>query len=561
MTYESKPWLRFYEQGVGPEIDIPEVTLKDWVERIDRDFPERPAFHFLGVTWTYRKLMENADRFAQALNEHGIGKGDILAIHLVNSPQYLIAIIGAIKAGVIFSGLSPLLTAEEMFYQLSDSGAKAIITLDNLFEEKLAGIANKLHNLKLVVVTKLLDFVEAGRPVSAPKELPGKKVRWLKGLLSHYLARPPKVTIAPEDTSCIQYTGGTTGVPKGAVLNHRNIVANVSQYGAWLKTEMGREVILCGFPMFHVAGLFHVMQSLAYAFTQVLVPNPRDTKHIIQEMARCRPTFMAAVPTLYLLLLREPEFQRLDFSGLETCMCGAAPFPVEKIKDLEEVVGPSKLIEVFGMTETSPLLTANPKKGLKKAGSVGLPLPSTWLKLVDPETGQREVLRGEEGEIIARGPQVMKGYFNKPQETAAVLREHNGELWMHTGDVARMDEDGFFFIVDRAKDMINVGGYKVFSSEVEHKLSENPAIELCALVGVPNPERPGSELVKLVVQKSQSHRDKPDDVVREQLEAFARERLAPYKVPKIIEFLERMPLTSVGKIDKKALRSQASKKS
>lgn len=549
MTYESKPWLTFYEQGVSPEIDIPKVTLKDWVERIDRDFSGRPAFHFLGLTWAYRKLMENADRFAQALNEHGIRKGDIPAINLVNSPQYLIAIIGAIKADVIFSGLSPLLTADEMFYQLSDSGAKATTTLDNLFEEKLAGIADKLHNLKLVVVTKLLDFVEAGRPVSAPEELPGKKVWWLKELLSHYSARPPKVTITPEDISCIQYTGGTTGVPKGAVLTQRNIVANMSQYGAWLKTEMGREVILCGFPMFHVAGLFHVMQWLAFAFTQVLVPNSRDTKHIIQGMARCRLTFMAAVPTLYLLLLGEPEFQRLDFSGLETCMCGAVPFPVEKIKDLEEVVGSGKLVEVLGMTETSPLLTANPKKGLKKAGSVGLPLPSTRLKLVDPETGQGEVLQGEEGEIIAKGPQVMKGYFNKALETAAVLREHNGELWMHTGDVARMDEDGYFFIVDRAKDMINVGGYKVFS------------VELCALVGVPNPECPGSELVKLVVQKSESHYDKPDDVVREQLGAFARERLAPYNVPKIIEFVERMPLTSVGKIDKKALRSQANRKS
>ena len=561
MIYDSKPWLRFYDQGVNPEVDIPKVTVKDWAEQVVRDFPDRPAFHFLGVTWTYRKLIENADRFAQALSEHGIGKGDVLAINLFNCPQYLIAIIGAIKAGVIFSGLSPLFTADETGHQLSDLDAKAMITSDNLLEEKLVGITDKVPNLKLVLVTKLLDFVEESKPVSTPKKLPGKEVRWLKEFLSHKSGRPPEIRMTPEDICCIQYTGGTTGVPKGAVVTHRNIVANVSQYGEWLKTERGRELLICGFPMFHVAGLFHVMQSLAFAFTQVLIPNPRDTKHIIHEMARYRPTFMAAVPTLYLLLLQEPEFHRLDFSSLKTCMCGAAPFPVEKIKDLEEVVGPDKLIEVFGMTETGPLLAANPKKGLKKTGSIGFPLPSTRLKLVDTDTGQKEVPQGEEGEIIARGPQVMKGYFNKPQETATTLREHNGELWMYTGDVARMDEDGYFYIVDRVKDMINVGGYKVFSNEVEQKFSENPAIEICALVGVPNPERPGSELVKLVVQKSQSYRDQPDDLVKEQLQIFVRERLAPYKVPKIIEFVESMPLTSVGKIDKKALRIQASKKS
>jgi acyl-CoA synthetase (AMP-forming)/AMP-acid ligase II len=306
--------------------------------------------------------------------------------------------------------------------------------------------------------------------------------------------------------------------------------------------------------MFHAGGLSHAIRSLAFAMVQTIIPNPRDTQHIIKEMARYRPTYISCVPTLYLRFMQEPEFRGLDLSCLRICACGAAPFPAEKFNDFEEVFGPGKMINSLGVTEATNILISNPRKGTRKIGSVGVPIPSTRVRLVDIETGEREVPFGEEGEIIARGPQIMKGYLNKPEETAIALREHNGELWLHTGDVARMDEDGFFFIVDRIKDMISVGGFKVFSSEVEHKLSKSPAVGLCAIIGVPNPERPGDSIVKLVIQKSPAYRDVPDEVLQEQLIAFCREQMAPYKVPKIIEFMESMPLTSVGKVDKKSLR-------
>jgi len=254
------------------------------------------------------------------------------------------------------------------------------------------------------------------------------------------------------------------------------------------------------------------------------------------------------------MLAEEPGFRDLDFSRLEFCMSGASPFPVESIKELESIIGAGKVMEVYGLTETSPIVTMNPRKGLKKIGSVGVPVSNTRVRLVNLETGSTQVPLGEEGELIVSGGQVMQGYLNKPEETKIALREHDGEVWLHTGDVARMDEDGFFYIVDRTKDMLNVAGFKVFSREVEEKLYEHPAIDLCAIIGVPNPKRAGTDLVKLVVQLSQAYKGRDHDQVREELLAFARDNFAPYKVPKIIEFVDTLPLTVVGKVDKKALR-------
>jgi acyl-CoA synthetase (AMP-forming)/AMP-acid ligase II len=254
------------------------------------------------------------------------------------------------------------------------------------------------------------------------------------------------------------------------------------------------------------------------------------------------------------MLMDNPKFRKLDFSPLAFCLSGASPFPVESIRALEAIVGAGKVVEVYGMTETSPLITCNPHLGQKKIGTVGLPLSNTRVKLADLETGILEVPIGGEGELIIQGPQVMKGYLNRPEETAHALREFQGEVWMHTGDVARMDEAGYFTLVDRAKDMLNVGGFKVFSREVEEKLYDHPAVDLCAIIGVPNPQRPGSELVKLVIQRSQASKDRQEETLKQEILDFARENLSPYKVPKIVEFVDSLPLTPVGKVDKKALR-------
>ena len=286
-------------------------------------------------------------------------------------------------------------------------------------------------------------------------------------------------------------------------------------------------------------------------WTQVLIPNPRDTKHITAQIAKYRPTALINVPSLYQLLMAEPKFRQLDHSALSACISSASPFPEESQKQLEAIVGKGKLIENYGMSETSPLIASNPSRGKKKLGSIGLPLPNTNVKLVDPTTG-KEALPGEPGEICVRGPQVMVGYYKKPDETK-IAADAGG--YMHTGDVAVMDEEGYLKIVDRTKDMIIVSGYKVFSVKVEAVLTEHPAVEMAAMIGVPNPERPGSEIVKAYIQLGQEHAGGDREQIREDILAFARGKLTPYEVPKIIEFMDALPLTAVGKLDKKRLRA------
>ena len=338
------------------------------------------------------------------------------------------------------------------------------------------------------------------------------------------------------------------------MLTHRNIVVNIQQISNWIEFERGREVMCSAFPLFHLAGLMVGMACLSNAIPQCLIPDPRNTKHICHEIKNYRPTLMTNVPSLYQMLLETPQFKSLDFSSCKACISGAAPFAVEAIQAFEAVVGHGKVIEVYGMTETSPILTMNPLKGTKKIGTVGIPVQGTRIKLVDVESGTLEVPVGEEGELIANGPQVMKGYHNKPDETAHALRDFQNEKWLYTGDVARMDADGFFTIADRVKDMLIVSGFKVFSREVEETLYQHAAVEMCAIVGIPNPDRPGNDIVKLVIQKKEAARDQDNALLEKELLAFCRENMAPYKVPKIVEFTEAIPLTAVGKVDKKALR-------
>jgi len=554
MNKNIKLWSKSYDPWIQEGMEIPNTTISTLIGQTVQKFPDRPAFRFYDLVWTFAEFSEKADRFACALNEQGIQKGDVLAINLLNSPQYLIAFYGAIKAGVIVSGLSPLLMKNEITFQLSDLKASAVITFDYLLEDRLADVAVGIESLKLIIVTALGDFLDRENPSPKAKDLPGIEVKRLEDILSRSPARAPQVDLVPEDICVIQYTGGTTGVPKGAVLTHHNWMGMQAQFGMWLDTERGKDVLLCPFPMFHVAGTFHAMQGLVFGFTQIIIPDPRDLNHIIEQINRYKPTIMGTAPALVTILLKEADFRKLDFSGLYYCMCGSAPVPVEKAKELEQVIGSNKLAEVYGLSETCSLVSANPRDGVKKVGSIGVPLPATRLSLVDLETGETEVPAGEEGEIIASGPQIMKGYYHNPEETRIALREHDGEVWLHTGDVGRMDEDGYFYIVDRIKDMINVGGYKVFSNEIEQKISKHPAIDQCAIVGVDHPERPGSELVKLVVVKGKLYAEKPDEEARQDLLEYCRNHFAPYKVPKIVEFVEEIPLTRVGKVNKKALR-------
>ncbi|MDX2447842.1 MAG: AMP-binding protein [Desulfobacterales bacterium] len=562
--YDEKPWLNFYDEGMEAEIVVPDASYIDLFLETAEKYPDKPAIHFMGVTLPYRGLNDLSTRFAAYLESCGCGPGDTVGINLPNIPQYLIALVGALRRGCAVTGISPLLTPSEMAYQINDSNTKFLVTLDAIFEHRLRAVAGDVPHLKHVAGASIGDYLPAIKrilgkllkkiPTGKLDPLPSMEVIPFKKIMSISEPDISPVSIDPEDTCLLQYTGGTTGLPKGTILTHRNLVVNIHQVLGWLNMEAGEEVMCSAFPLFHLAGLMVGMSSLAKNIPQCLIPDPRNTKHICGEIEKYQPTLMTNVPSLYQILMEEPKFKTLDFSRCKLCVSGAAPFAVESIEAFESIVGKGKVLEVYGMTETSPILTMNPARGIKKIGSVGIPVQSTRIKLVDIETGTREVPVGEEGELIAHGPQVMKGYLNKPEETAHALRDFQGEKWLYTGDVANMDADGFFSIADRVKDMLIVGGYKVFSREVEEKLYQLPDVEFCAVVGVPNADRPGNDIVKLVIQRSTQAQDKDPEVFKEEIAAFCKEKMAPYKIPKIIEFIDAIPLTAVGKVDKKALR-------
>jgi long-chain acyl-CoA synthetase len=565
MKYDDKPWLKVYNKWVVPEFPIPDVSFVDLMEEIFRDLPDRPAYHYLGITRTYRDLDLDSARFAAFLSGIGCKPGDVVGINLPNIPQSLIAFVGTLRAGCAVTGVSPLLTPQELEYQINDSDTKVLVTLDALFEHKFVKIHDRVPKLSHVVTNSIVDFLPGPKRFLAKllKKVPtgkvapvgDKKVVDFMDLLRSYPPEKPRVSIKPEDTALIYYTGGTTGPPKGAELSHRNIVSNSIMVGEWCTLERGKELFCSAFPFFHLAGTAVYTFAIRKGATYVLIPDPRNTDHICRELATYRPTIIVNVPSLYMMLLENPAFKKLDHSGVKTVFSSSAPLAVETIRALESVFGEGKIVEAYGMTETGPLLTLNPI-GKARAGSVGVPLPNVRLKLVDIEKGTKEVPFGKEGEIIAQSPSIMKCYRKKAEETKKALRLFNGEVWMYTGDVGKMSDDGYLSVVDRAKDMIIVSGYKVFSKEVEDKLYKHPGVELCAFVGVSDPKRPGSEIVKAFIQLRDAYKKKEQSEVEADILAFCRENMSAFKIPKIIKFVDQIPLTSVGKVDKKALREK-----
>ena len=565
MTTE-KFWQKSYDNGLT---DLPpekwETNYVDAVKPVFEKYPHKTALAYMGVEITFAELDQYANRFADMLRTNGLTKGDVVGINLPNIPEYVIAWLGTLRAGCVVSGVSPLLSPEEMEYQLLDSNAKGLVTLDAIYAGRLVGIASRLTDLKVVVAASVGGFLPAIKRVlgkllgKIPKgkvtPLEGKQVFCFEEVIKPgaFSSKPPDVELAPDDIAYIQYTGGTTGMPKGALLSHRNVVADLIIVQTWLEWEPGKGLALSGFPFFHIAGLFFNKNCIYLGWTQVLIPNPRDTDHICKELAKYKPSTIVNVPSLFQLLIANPKFKALDHSNVEACICAATPFPEESQKDLEQIVGKGKLLEVYGMTETSPLTTMNPSKGKKKLGSIGLPLLNTDIKLLDPGTGE-EVPLGKPGELCVKGPQIMVGYYNKPEETRKTIDE-NG--YLHTGDVVVQDEEGYLRIVDRTKDMIIVSGFKVFSKKVEETLTEHPAIEMIATIGVPNPERPGSEFVKAFITLAPGYEIEGDEeAMKTNIIQFAKEKLAPYEVPKIIEIRKELPLTTVGKLDKKKLREK-----
>ncbi|MHA2290041.1 MAG: AMP-binding protein, partial [Promethearchaeota archaeon] len=478
---------------------------------------------------------------------------------------YVIAVLGTLRAGCIVSGVSPLLSPVQIVYQLNDLGSTGkkvgLVTLDTRFSKDIIRITDKIDPLKIIIVTKVDSFApnseDLVKSIGKISEVvvPSLESKTVLDFTDDIIKKSSKedlnMELSPEDVGWIQYTGGTTGPPKGAMLTHKNRVSNFKSLGEWLKWENGKEIMLSGFPFFHIGGINVCEICLYHATTQLMVLNPRDTDYMIKLIDQYHPTMMANVPSLYQLLMNKQTFKELDHSKLRSCISAAAPFPKESQIELEKIIGKNKLLEVFGMTELSPIATMNPYLGKKKLGTIGMPIQNINLKIVDPITGAVVPL-GENGEILVHGPLVMKGYHNNPEETKNAVDE---DMYMHTGDIGIMDEDGYISIVDRKKDMIIVGGFKVFSTKVEDVLSKHPAVGMVALIGIPNPDRPGSEIVKAYIQLHADYEfEGGEEVVREDLTKFAKENCAPYEVPKIFEIVDVLPLTAVGKIDKKLLR-------
>jgi long-chain acyl-CoA synthetase len=556
--YSKKPWMKFYDPHVPEHLAYDDKSYARLFSETAHKLPKRTAVKYMGRSITFAELDALSNRFARFLVDRGLKTGDTVGVNLPNIPAYYIAIVGIMKAGCVLSGVSPLLSAKELEYQLNDSGAKVLVTLDLLFP-KAAEVAAKTP-VKTVLVSGIADFLPPVKKFLGKllKKIPTGPVGPIEGVMvSRFLdavsgaaADPVERAVPVNAPALMQYTGGTTGPPKGALLTHANLVRHIAQIKAWMDLEIGRDKVLSAFPLFHQAGLFIGMMSMALGITQIAIPNPRDIDFIIKTINAEKPNGIINVPTIFLELLKQPGFRALDFSSVEWFVSGAAPFPPEYINEFEQVVGKGKLVEVVGMTETTPVLTSLPRYGMKKAGSVGIPYPDTEVRLIDPETG-KPAPQGEPGELVAKGPQVFTlGYHNKPEETANTLRDG----WIYTGDVCTMDEDGYFYVVDRLKDMVNVSGFKVFTRTVDDTLMEHPDIDMAATIGLPDPNKPGSEIVataivlKPGVEKSEAEREK--------ILAYMKEKVAPYKVPKRIDFMDTLPTSAVGKILKRELRKQ-----
>jgi long-chain acyl-CoA synthetase len=552
-------WTRHYETGVPADLAMEELTVVDFFERTVAKWGDRPALTLKGKTLTYRQFKDQVDRFATALAGLGVTKDSRVALWLPNLPQMVIAFFATLRLGAQVVNTNPLYVEREVEHQFNDANVNVVVTLDYLWWYKLRGMMDKVR-VEHVVVTGIPDYLpfplnwlaplklkKTRQYVRVPKEA---KVHFFKDLIAKTPAAPPKVGLGLDDLAVLQYTGGTTGVSKGAMLTHRNLSANVQQCASWfVSLKQGEEIVLACLPYFHVFGMtVSMLWPVRMGAHIVLAPNPRDIPDLVKCIEKYRVSIFPAVPALFVAINNFPGVERIDIGSVRACFSGSAPLPVDVMERFEKLTG-GRITEGFGMTETSPVTHVNPLLGLRKPGSVGIPVPGTDAKVVDVETGEKELPQGQEGELCVRGPQVMAGYWNRPDETAKVLRDN----WMYTGDLARVDEDGYTSIVGRKKDMILAGGYNVYPDEVDSVLFGHGAVLESATIGVPD-ERCGERIKSFVVLKP------GQSVSAEELNSYLRTQLAAYKVPKEIEFIPELPKSSMMKILRRELREREIKR-
>jgi long-chain acyl-CoA synthetase len=569
----DKPWLAHYEDGVPATLDYPSIPLHQMLQDSAGKYADNTAVKMvlrylpggliIGAHMTYRELHSAVDRLATALHELGVRKGDRVAIQLPNSPHTVIAFYAVLKLGGIVVNTNPIYTPREMQHQFSDSGAETVILL-NGFYPKLQEIQAKTP-IKRVIIAHINDFTsfpfswlvkrtqeKSGQWVDVPE---GQDVHHLKNLLAKYPPTPPKVEVAPDDIALFQYTGGTTGLPKAAMLSHGNLVANVIQCSNWITDlEPGLEVMMGAIPFFHVFGMTVAMALSMYIGGKLLVmPDPRQIEFLMDQIQREKVTFFPGVPTIYIAIINHPNVSQYDLRSVKACISGAAPLPMEVQEQFGELTG-GRLVEGYGLTEAAPVTHCNPLYGQRKSGSIGIPFPDVEAKVVSLEPDDKgkfaEVAQGEEGELALRAPQVMMGYWNKPEETANTKDE---EGWLYTGDIVKMDEEGYFYIVDRKKDLIIASGYNIVPREVEEVLFMHPAVQEAVVAGVPDPVR--GETVKAYVVLKEGKTASAEEII-----AFCKENLAPYKVPRQVEFRSELPKSMVGKFLRRVLVEEEKKK-
>ncbi|HEY0582173.1 MAG TPA: long-chain fatty acid--CoA ligase, partial [Chloroflexota bacterium] len=550
----ERPWLRAYDPGVPATIDVPDEPLDTALATAARHYPQRVAIRFFGRSITYRELDELANRFANALIALGVQPGDRVALLMPNCPQMVFAYYGGLRAGAVMVPTSPLYSASELQHQLADAEARVVICLSALFGQ-LQAVRPHLPALEHVIVTNIKDFFPTtlrllftlskerkdGHRVSLPSD---GQTWWLNRLLSRARTTDPGVPVGADDLALLQYTGGTTGLAKGAMLTHRNLVANTLQIRAWfapLANPDGSEIVMGVLPLFHIYAMTTVMNfSIRGGGTMVLQPR-FVLDDVLKGIHREKPHLLPGVPTMYMAINHAPNLHRYNLRSLKGAISGAAPLPREVQAQFEDLTG-ARLIEGYGLTEASPVTHCSPLMGSPRPGSIGVPVPGTDAAIFDQETGQRRVEPGDIGELAVRGPQVMRGYWRRPDETAQVLRDG----WLFTGDVARVDADGFFTVVDRKKDMIISGGMNVYPRDVEAPLFAHPKVKEAVAVGIPD-ERWGEAVkVYIVLRDGQS-------ATEQEMIDYCHARMARYKVPKFVEFRRELPKTMVGKVLRRQL--------
>jgi long-chain acyl-CoA synthetase len=540
---ENKPWFSSWPKDVPKNLTYPDAPLHTVLEETAKQHPEKTAIAYSGREITYAELDSLSNQFAAALAALGVQKGDRVAVFLPNIPQFVIAYYGVLKAGAVLTAISPLHKEREVTYQLSDSEAETIVALDSLYP--VVEKAWQKTKLKNVIITSMGEY--ASKTTVAPRPAERQpNVHNFHDLLKE-AAKPLNTRITSrDDLAALQYTGGTTGTAKGAMLTHLNLVSNAAAFAAWIKGA-AEDTFLTALPLFHIYGMTTSMNvPISLAAEMVLLPK-FDPATVLQTIQRHKVTVFCGVPTMYSVLLANPQLSKFDLTSIRVCISGASPLPPQVQKKFMQITG-GFLAEGYGLTEASPVTHCTPvDRTMKtvKVGSIGLPLPDTDARIVDVETGTKTLEAGEAGELAIKGPQVMLGYWKRQAETALVLRD----CWLLTGDIARMDQDGYFYITDRKKDLIKYKDYSVYPRELEDVLYEHVAVKLCAVVGKPAPVV--GEIPKaFVVLKDGAT---PSE---QEIKTFVNEKVAPYKAIREVEFRKNLPLSSAGKVLRRTLRDE-----